>query len=163
MPNNDGLIILAPEDQQPATQQIGKRTAAEIADLDLPSDKQLALHYKRTEIRYEKLIAQREKDHIELRELLRLRKDRFDSICNSVFSSFTIAVGTHMASTGTLPCMDFMFNGIKNIGWTLVLIGIVLGIVKPPVEALLWRIKVGPAPTPTCPHCGCELANNNKC
>lgn len=165
MPDNDNLIIVAPapEAQQPTTQQMGARTAAEIADLNLSPDKQLALHHKRIEIRYEKLIVQREQDHLELRELLRLRKDRFDSICNSVFSSFIIAVGTNMASTGTLPCVDFVFDGIKGAGWVIILIGVFLGIVKPPIEALLWRMKVGPAPTPTCPHCGYELANKNKC
>ena len=125
-----------------------RQIQAEMADLDLSPDKQLALHHKRVEIRYDRLLTQRENDHQLLRELTRFQKDRFDSICNSVFSSFMITIGAYMIS---------LSSWYEKVGWALVFCGIILGVVKLPAEALLWKFCGNKDPQLSCPECGSAL------
>lgn len=135
------------------------QSQAEMKDIDLSPDQQLALHYKRTEIRHQQLQIEFENANKQLRELSRLRKDRFDSICNSVLSALLVSIGTYMGTTGKVPVPDVSINqfAVTCIGWVLVVVGVIFGVFMPPVFAILYRVFCHKEPGLRCIKCGSLL------
>lgn len=129
-------------------------------DLDLPSDKRELLLYHESKKELEKLRVQHSNAQRLLRELYQLRKEKFSSITNSVFSTFIVSAGSWLAAGGRYA--EELFGGYYiHAGLSLAVVGIVFGVAKPPLEALIWKLFYHHKSELLCPHCSGLVVNKD--
>lgn len=151
----DGKPIISVPCDGEANSYVESTFLSEMAELDWGPKKRLDLRLVRIEQKYEQCLVELKNNDIELRELYALRKDRFDSICNSVFSSLLVSVGTYIASTQSIPFFDSLHGSmLQKLGWGIVIIGVILGIIKPPAQEILWKLLRKKPHALICPKCG---------
>lgn len=82
-------------------------------------------------------------------------------ICNSVVATLIVSFGMFIVDAQKVPALDITDDHAVYVGGTPVVLGVILGIIKPPFEALVWRIAGYKHPSFKCIECGAKMEKDN--
>lgn len=145
---------------QPPASDADMQSPYGYEDLDLPPEKRELMLFHESKKSLENLRVQHNNAQRLLRELYQLRREKFSSLTNSVLATVAVSAGSWFAAGGIYAASIFG-ESYFLAGSVIVVIGIVLGIIKPPVEELLWKVFCKHKSELQCPHCKRVVINRD--